>query len=676
MPQRKLSWGSIPALLLLTFFGALGLARAQSDVHDVGAILGEEILPPQVAFFQLKDYILRRVANPPTASSAEQWTAEAKRLREHLLNDIAFHGWPKEWVNSPPKFEDLGVFATGKGYRMRKLRYEIVPGFQSTAILYEPENMQGKIPAILNVNGHAVVTGKVEEYKQKRCITFAQHGILALSLEWLGMGELNQKENEHWFGAHMDLVGVHELGLFYLAMRRGLDYLDEHANVDRSRLGMTGLSGGGWQTIVLSSLDKRVMAAAPVAGFTSIRPKIEVRWFGDLGDIEQSPTDAFKGADYPDLVALRAPRPTLIVHNAEDDCCFRGPVVKPLNYDAIKPIFKLFGKEDALGWHENTDPSTHNYQLDNRTQVYHFFSKAFNLPPFDEDPSSWAEIKSFHELEVGLPKDNLTILGLARKIASEIERAPIPSDSSARGAWASSEREKLRQLVRLEPVKIASPWVVAITKNKGVESFSYLFQMVNGLSANGVWVRAIQGPPRSPATIVLDDRGKKQAGVAVADRVNRGERVLALDLIFTGDAWPTEGRDPSAHFVNPAGYEQVLHSLGERSLGMEAAQLIEIARWVRGRPGVERVRLECTGNRNQVAGLVAAALEPQLFSEVVVHEGMKSLGFLLAKPVEFSDAPELFCLDLYKEFDLDRLEAITAPTKVKTERYLEDAAKH
>ena len=83
---------------------------------------------------------------------------------------------------------------------------------------------------------------------------------------------------------------------------------------------------------------------------------------------------------------MRAPRPTLLVHNAEDDCCFRAPVVKPLNYDAIKPIFRLYGKEEALGWHENTDPSTHNYQLDNRTQVYHFFSKAFNLPHLTRMP--------------------------------------------------------------------------------------------------------------------------------------------------------------------------------------------------------------------------------------------------------------------------------------------------
>jgi dienelactone hydrolase len=675
MLLRKLSLGSIRVVLLLNFLGALGLARAQSTSEQLSPILDEEILSPQVAIFELKEYILRHVADPPSPSSAEQWTAEAKGLRQHLLNDIAFHGWQKEWVNSPPKFEDLGVFATEKGYRLRKLRYEIVPGFESTAILYEPENTQGKMPAILNVNGHDAVFGKAAEYKQKRCITFAKHGILALNLEWLGMGELYQKENVHWFGAQMNLVGVHELGLFYLAMRRGLDYLYENPNVDRNRLGVTGLSGGGWQTLVLSSLDERVTASVPVAGFSSLRPKIEVRWYGDLGDLEQAPADAFQGVDYPHLVALRAPRPTLLIHNAEDDCCYRAPLAKPLNYEAIKPIFRLFGREDALTWHENTDPSTHNYQLDNRTQAYHFFSKVFNLPTFDEDPAIGSEVKSYDELTVGVPKDNLTILGLARKIATGINRAPIPSDVGTRDAWASAQRDRLRDMVRLKPVKIASPWAVAISKNKGVETFSYLFRMDNGLSANGVWVKAVQGPSSSLATIVLDDRGKKWAGNTVADRVNRGERVLALDLIFTGDAWPKEGRDSSDHFIEPAEYEQVVDSLGERPLGWEAAQLIEIAQWVRSRPGVEGVRLECTGIRNQVAGLVAAALEPQLFSEVVVHEGMKSLGFLLAKPVEYRDAPELFCLDLYKEFDVDRLEDIAAPAKVKTERYVEDTAK-
>jgi dienelactone hydrolase len=646
-------------------------ATAQSDPSHLAVTLGEEILPPQVAEFEMKAHIIRRVVKPPNSSSATQWSAEAQQLRSRLLA-TAFHGWPPEWVNSPPRFEDLGVFATEKGYRLRKLRYEIVPGFESTAILYEPENMQRKIPAILNVNGHDS-QGKAAEYKQKRCITFAKQGILTLNLEWLGMGELSQKGNSHWFGAQLDLVGIHEVGLFILEMRRGLDYLYNHPNVDRTRLGVTGLSGGGWQTIMLSSLDERVTAAAAVAGFSSIRPKMEVRHYADLGDIEQSPTDFFIGVDYPDLVALRAPRATLLVHNAEDDCCFRAPVVKPLNYEAIKPIFRLYGKEDALSWYENTDPSTHNYQLDNRTQVYQFFSRAFNLPPFEEDAATWAELKSYDQMAVGLPKDNLTILGLAKKTAAAINRAPIPSGSSARESWAASRREKLRQLVRWEPVKIADNWTVATTKNKGVESFSHLFRMENGLSANGVLVRAIAGPSSSPATIVLDDRGKPLAAAAVAARVNRGERALALDLIFTGDAWHKSDEHSPYNPPDPAGYEQYLNTLGERPLGVESAQLIAIARWLRAQPGVTQVRLESTGIRNQVAALVAAALEPQLFSEVVIHEGMKSLGYLLEKPVPYYEAPDLFCLDLYREFDLDQLQAIAA--NVKTEHYVEDATK-
>jgi hypothetical protein len=276
-------------------------------------------------------------------------------------------------------------------------------------------------------------------------------------------------------------------------------------------------------------------------------------------------------------------------------------------------------------------------------------------------------------MAVGLPDDNLTILGLAKKTAVAITRAPVPSGSSLRESWAASQRDKLRQLVRWEPVKIADNWTVATTKNKGVESFSHLFRMENGLSANGVLVRAIAGPSPSPATIVLGDRGKPSAAAAVADRVNRGERVLALDLIFTGDAWHKSDEHSPYTPPDPAEYDQYLNTLGERPLGVESAQLIAIARWLREQPGVTQVRLECTGIRSQVAALVAAALEPQLFSEVVIHEGMKSLGYLLEKPVTYFEAPDLFCLDLYKEFDLDQLQALAA--NVKTEHYVEDAAK-
>ncbi len=655
-------------LPLLTFlFFAPGQAFGQSEPDAISQVLGEEILAPSVAVHQVKSYILSRVAPPPTVTSAQQWTEQAKRLRQHLLQDVVFHGWPNEWVNAPPKFEDLGVIETGQGYRLRKLRYEIVPGFQSVAILYEPEKMQGKLPAILNVNGHVGPPGKAVEYKQKRCINFVKHGILALNLEWFFFGELRQEGNQHWYGAHLDLVGANGLAIFLLEMRRGLDYLYNHPNVDRNRLGVTGLSGGGWQTIFLSSLDERVKAAVPVAGYSSVSTKVEAREYGDLGDIEQNGTDLFAAVDYTHLTAMMAPRPTLLIHNAEDDCCFRAPLVKPLIYDGVKPFFRLYGKEDVFEWYENRDPGTHNYQLNNREPAYRFFSQQFGLPAIEKETPVGQEIKSYEELVVGLPKDNLTILGLARKLANGIARRPVPADSNAKSAWANEEREKLRSVVRYKPVQLSRVWTLANTKHRGVETLSYLFEMDNGLSASGVWLKGIVTPEKAPVTIVLNDRGRKAAAADISDRVNRDEQVLALDLTFFGDAWKDN---------EPSSYAQILDGEGDRPLGMQAAQLLRIANWFRDRAGVQRVRLEARGIRTQSIGLVAAALQPDLFSEVIAHEGIPSLAFLLQKPVTFDEAPELFCLDLYKEFDLDRLAGMAAPAQVKLESLVKKDERH
>jgi hypothetical protein len=620
-----------------------GPALAQTEPRYMEEILKQEVLSPDVALFQMRQYILNRVVSLPAPGSAADWTAKSNHIREQIVNDVVFHGWPKEWIDSPPKFEDLGV-VPGNGYQMRKLRYEIVPGFQSTAILYEPLNLHGKVPAILNVNGHVGAPGKSVEYKQKRCITYARNGIIALNLEWLSYGELGAEFNQHWYGAHLDLVGVNELGLFYLAMRRGLDYLYEHPNTDRARLGMTGLSGGGWQTIILSSLDERVKMAAPVAGFSSLVPRIEAKDFGDIGDVEQSATDLLQGRDYPWLAALRAPRPTLLTYNAEDDCCFRAAMVKPGVYEGVRPFFALYGKREDFTWHENRDPGTHNYQLDNRMAAYEFFSHQFKIPLIQEDPGIGSEIKTYQELVVGLPADNLTIVGLARKFADQIKRDPLSSDPSSREV----ERAKLKTIVRYQPTKTDRVWTTGVSKHGGVETKSHLFVMADGLTTNGIWLRPIGALDTAAATIVLDDKGKGAASEVVTDRLNRGEQVLAADLPFYGDAW----KDDSTWL-----FEQMIYTTGARPLGIEAAHVIELAHWLK-LLGAPAVRLEASGMRSQVVALVAAALEPKVFAEVMVQHGVPSLRYLIDKPVQYHEAADLFCLDLFKFTDLDRLAAL------------------
>jgi dienelactone hydrolase len=643
-----------PYLLLLTLAVLATPLCGQTEAAHLRPILEEETLPPQVAVFQLRQYVLHRVAKAPTPASAEQWSVESARLRKRLLNEVVFHGWPREWVDAPPKFEEVGVIS-GNGYRIRKLRYEIVPGFQSVALLYEPEHLHGKVPAILNVNGHVGPPGKAVEYKQKRCITVARHGIVTLSLEWFFFGELNQNGNQHAFGHHLDLAGANGVGLFYLAMRKGLDYLYDYPNTDRARVGVTGLSGGGWQTIVLSSLDDRVKVTVPVAGFSSIITRVEAKEYGDLGDFEQGATDMFDGVDFTHLTAMMAPRPTLLIYNAEDDCCFRAAMTKPFVFDAIKPIFGLYGKQNLLEWHENRDPGTHNYQLDNRTQAYHFFSRQFHLPPFEEDADVAPDIKSFDELRVGLPEENLTILNLARKMAGRIDRTPLPADSAARDA----ARSKLKNIIRLRPDHVERTWTTAISKHQGIESKSHLFTMAGGLSVTAVWLKPISAPENVPVTIILDDKGKAAAAERIADRLNRGEQVVAIDLAFTGDAWKGE---------TVSELQQLVYATGARPIGVETAELIETVRLMRDRAHQTKVRLESSGIRSQVVSLLASALEPAMFSELVTRNGMQSLDYVLQKPVEYEAAPDLFCLDLLRETNLDRLVALSAPVRVLNER--------
>lgn len=637
----------------LILCGFLGSASAQT-LTSVENALQAPIQNPAVTAFQLQHYLMKGISTPVAPSSPEAWKIEERRLRKHILEDIVYHGWPSQWVEAPPRFEQTAQIETNDGYRLRKFRYEIVPGFESTAILYEPSTIRGRVPAILNVIGHEPM-GNSAEYEQKRCINFAKRGMLALSLSWIGFGELAQPENGHDYTSQLDLAGASAVGFFYLSMRRGLDFLATLPQSDPIRLGVTGLSGGGWQTVLLSALDERVAVSVEVAGIGSqqsnlMRPD-------ETSEVEESPTDFTHDEDYPYLIAMRAPRPTLLIHNAEDDCCFRASLVKPYIYDQIRPFFKLFGDDSLLAWYENRDPGTHNYQLDNREQAYAFFSKWFNLPGPSSEIASDSEIRTPQELAVGLPPKNLTVVALAKSLAGEIKRPAIPIDSAERTTWATDERERLRSVIRYTPVSVDNAWRMAGTKHLGLRTVSYRLDFTNELSATGVWLTATSSQPNASATIVLNDKGYKASAEVVSTRVSRGEQVLALDTIFNGATMPEQ--------LSPADWEMMVATSGQRPLGMEVAQLLATSRWFKKETGQKQLRLETEGIRTQLVALIAAAIEPDIFSEIESNNGMGSLSDLLEPSRPFRSAPDLFCQDLYKYFDIDVLAAMAAPIKVE-----------
>jgi hypothetical protein len=153
---------------------------------------------------------------------------------------------------------------------------------------------------------------------------------------------------------------------------------------------------------------------------------------------------------------------------------------------------------------------------------------------------------------------------------------------------------------------------------------------------------------------------------SIAWRLNQGEQVLALNLLFIGDASPDKISGPRSLWEPSTLYSQLLASLGERPIGLEAAQLLAATKWMRERASARYTRVESTGIRTQVIALIASALQPMTYTELLVREGMRSFGHLLDKPVAYQEAPDLFCLDLYKEFDILDLIALAHPTKVTT----------
>ena len=98
------------------------------------------------------------------------------------------------------------------------------------------------------------------------------------------------------------------------------------------------------------------------------------------------------------------------------------------------------------------------------------FSRAFRVGAIETDsPEAASEVRGYDELVVGLPKDNLTILDLARRIAAAFARPQEAPDAS---------RKRLAQVVRHQPASITSAWLMASTKSGGIETASAMAPVI------------------------------------------------------------------------------------------------------------------------------------------------------------------------------------------------------
>ena len=185
--------------------GAVAKLPAEESI-DYPSLLKREIIGPHLAEQEAQDYCDRHVSPIPAYESVEQWQAWADMIRSMVLDRVVYRGEAAQWRDAPC-VEWFDTIAGGPGYKIKKLRYEALPGLWIPALLYEPEKIAGRMPVSLAVNGHDG-RGKAADYKQMRCINQAKRGMLVLNVEWLGMGQLRSENFRHSRMNQLDLCGT------------------------------------------------------------------------------------------------------------------------------------------------------------------------------------------------------------------------------------------------------------------------------------------------------------------------------------------------------------------------------------------------------------------------------------------------------------------------------------
>ena len=569
---------------------------------------------------------------PPACATT--WLKRTPALRSKML-DLFFRGHTAGLLTEKPQVHWGERIQTGRGYIIRKLRYEGYPGLWVPALLYEPANLKSCAPAVLNPNGHHA-GGKAMDYKQARCINLAKRGMLALSTEFLGMGEL-RADAEHNRIAHLDLCGVAGIGVFYLLMKRGLDVLLSHPKADIERTAMTGLSGGGWQTALLAALDERVKVIVPVAGHSPVwqrRACLE-----DIGDQEQCPSDLCTITDYDELSALFVPRPTLLIYNHNDDCCFQTKRTRKSIYEPVRPVFDMLGAGTQLTFYDNTDPGTHNYERDNRRQLYKFLDRHFGRTTADDDLPWRDELLSESQLNVGLPPDNATLHSIAQQALSKIRTRKVKSRTPA------IARKELATLVKLPRYKNAKLQKIgAKQKRKDCIIQHYLLLLDDTWS---VPLTEFAPPHAKGCQLYIADGGRTATAAKISAALAQKRRVFAADIFGTGEL----RADPRHHML--------VATAGQRPLGIQIGQLMALLDTIGNKHGAPH--LNAQGQVVSLVGLFATALKPNASASLTTNTLLDTLGRLIDWPLPYANAPSLFCFGLLDEFDVPDLIELCAP---------------
>ena len=302
------------------------------------------------------------------------------------------------------------------GYTVQNFALETLPGLYVCGSIYTPRS-KGKHALIICPNGH-FGNGRYREDQQQRMGTLARMGAICVDYDLFGWGES---------ALQVTSIG-HNTSIAHIIQAMNgisiLDFMIGRKDVDTTRVGVNGGSGGGSQTVLLTVLDDRYTAACPVVSLAS-------HFDGGCPCESGMPvTLAGGGTCNAELGALFAPKPMCVVSDGKD---WTASTPK-LEYPYLQKVYGFYGAADKVT-NVHLPKEGHDFGPNKRNAVYGFFADVFQLDKSKLDESKvtiepFENMYSFGPKGENLPENAIrSINGLGKYFGKQTVRAAAADES-------------------------------------------------------------------------------------------------------------------------------------------------------------------------------------------------------------------------------------------------------
>jgi len=293
----------------------------------------------------LRHELIRLEAPKPAPKTAEEARALQRELRETILDKIG--------LNPLPPRTPLNAAVKGRiekeDYVIEKVAYESRPNHVVPALLYLPKDRSKPVPAIISAIGHWSY-GKSSKAPQLRGISLAKHGYAVLAVEPVYAWERHIPGNSEGFEPLVS--GGTIVGHMAWDMMRGVDYLETRPDIDATRVGVTGASGGGMQTFYAGLADERFDAVMPAVALWSMQ-ELAINFYYSCDNWVPGIS---KLGGMGQIIAATAPR-SFLVMNVDSDYSTSYQCEQLVN--GARPFYRLLQAEDRLL--HTIEPGPHDY---------------------------------------------------------------------------------------------------------------------------------------------------------------------------------------------------------------------------------------------------------------------------------------------------------------------------